>query len=77
MLIVFAKLNIRKISDNDLMNKGVYDHVIRFGVYMFLIMETNNLIWVADCLWIPSSDTHTTWDNAEVDPGISYIQKIK
>lgn len=60
MLIVFAKLNIRKISDNDLMNKGVYDHVIRFGVYMFLIMETNNLIWVTDCLWIPSSDTHTT-----------------
>lgn len=57
------------------MNKGVYDRGIRFGVYMFLIMETNNLIKGADCLWIPSSDTPTTWDNAEVDPGILYIQK--
>lgn len=52
MFIVFVKFKIWKILDNDFMNKGVYDYVIRFGVYMFLIMEINNLIWVIDCLWI-------------------------
>lgn len=73
MFIVFVKFNIWKILDNDFMNKGVYDYVIRFGVYMFLIMEINNLIWVVDCLWILLFDIYIIWDNVEVDLGILYI----
>lgn len=73
MFIVFVKFNIWKILDNDFMNKGVYDYVIRFGVYMFLIMEINNLIWVVDCLWILLFDIYIIWDNVEVDFGILYI----
>lgn len=73
MFIVFVKINIWKILDNDFMNKGVYVYVIRFGVYMFLIMEIYNLILVVDCLWILLFDIYIIWDNVEVDLGILYI----